>query len=269
MISHYTDHHSYTEIKLTSRPMHFFHRLRRQFSKRKLEKFYPHILFTVMFLIVSHWFIGPIIVQSLVQRVQSTSVEYNQDVVSDVQHQTGISFRSTTIVASKKPFATISGLFGFPMLSISTTLVEQFDEKEFEYVLLHEAGHYVRWHSSREVLATVAVFAFALPFFSKRNLWMKEKRQQQKIAVIGGIIAGILLIQVQRMHEYEADMYALMKGTNPQAMISATQKFQAHWDGPSERTPIRWLLYRGIPYGERIKMAERYIYPTPTISPRP
>lgn len=58
--------------------------------------------------------------------------------------------------------------------------------------------------------------------------------------------------------EYEADHFTVTHITDPQGMISATEKFKNQNFPPIDDTGIKWkLLYRSVPYQERIEMAKQ------------
>ena len=73
-----------------------------------------------------------------------------------------------------------------------------------------------------------------------------------------GLIFGIIMIRLGRLHEYEADSYSLSQMTNPEGMISATNKFQAYYSSHKNKL-METLFYRGNPFSNRLRMAKSEI----------
>ncbi len=149
-------------------------------------------------------------------------------------------------------FGAMVGIPGKPQLFISRKLYEDFNKDELEYVVLHEVGHYKLGHSIKELALGILFFvtgSFILIKFSSLLL-----------AVLLGLFFGILMIQIAKLKEIEADNFALKRVDKPQGMITATQKLFKAWEYKSSQNPIiRFLFYRGNPYNNRIKMAETEI----------
>jgi len=145
------------------------------------------------------------------------------------------------------------GIPTLPQLILSRGVYDSFTKDELEYVVLHEAGHYKLWHSVKELVVGIMFFLIGVYILSK----MFFGNEGIIVAVLLGVVFGILMIQIGRMKELEADSYTLERISNPQGMITATYKFrEAYKSRSSNNQLIRFLLYRGNPYENRIRMAK-------------
>lgn len=147
-------------------------------------------------------------------------------------------------------FGAMAGIPGNPQLYLSRKLYESFNWDELEYVLMHEAGHYKLGHSVKELLEGLVFFGIGIAILNKYpNVFL---------AAILGLFFGILMIQIAKFKEVEADTYSLERVGNPKGMITATKKFKNAWkfQDPNNKL-IRFLLYRGNPYENRIWMANK------------
>lgn len=152
------------------------------------------------------------------------------------------------IIESDLPFGMMVGIPGNPQLILSRKLYETFDKDELEYVILHEAGHYKLSHSVKELTEGIIFFAI--------GLFVLVRFPSIILAAILGLVFGILMIQLAKISELEADNFSLKRMRNPKGMITATEKFYKVWKSQDPKIPlIRYLFYRGNPYENRIKMA--------------
>lgn len=165
----------------------------------------------------------------------------------------GFKIKSFKILKSKKPFAMMIGLPGYPQLIISEKLYKTFEKSELEYVLMHEAGHYIRNHTIREAVYTFLFILGGIFVLSTiDNLWVAI------LVSIGlGVINGLILIQLGKWHEYEAEYFARENIKNKIGMINATEKFRKYYGNYGVRNSfLQWAFYRALPFDERIKIAQ-------------
>jgi Zn-dependent protease with chaperone function len=146
------------------------------------------------------------------------------------------------------------GLPKYPYMVLSSHLVKTFTTSEIEYVVLHEAGHYVLAHSAKLAALFVSFIIFGSIVVTDIPIPL--------IWIPTAVLIGLIMIQASRLCEYEADAFALHYITNPKGMISATQKFEKAYQnfGPvrhDEDTLLGRLIYMGIPYNARIRSAKR------------
>jgi Zn-dependent protease with chaperone function len=159
------------------------------------------------------------------------------------------------ISESDRPFGMMMGIPGRPQLFLSRGLYNSFTPDEMEYVVLHEAGHYALAHSVKELLlglVLLIVGVFLLKRIGKPILGLL-------VANLLGLVFGVGMIRFGAFNELEADNYSATRMTNPEGMITATEKFRGYYGKSLTQTDnkiLQWMFYRGNPYDNRIKMAK-------------
>jgi Zn-dependent protease with chaperone function len=159
------------------------------------------------------------------------------------------------ILDSDKLFGRMFSIPLFPIVCISKGLYKKFSKSEVRYVVMHEFGHHIYYHSLKMACAQIALVAFlATCFVLGRNLG-------QNLFLLFPIVILLLFpyVALIRIFEYEADYYALRSTGNPRAMISATRKFR----NQALRNNIfsDWIsdfINMRIPYSKRIQAARRF-----------
>jgi Zn-dependent protease with chaperone function len=187
-------------------------------------------------------------------KVPVTLVE-NQDIQQLLSNETGSEINAVTIFETPHPFGMMIGIPTKPLLVLSRGLYETFSQDEMEYVVLHEAGHYVLWHGVIELVVGLILLVIGIVTLRK----IKSIKKSLLVSVLIGLLFGALMIQLGRAHELQTDNYALRKMNNPNGMIEATKKFRDYHGDKYSLSPnplMQFLFYRGNPYDNRIKMAE-------------
>jgi Zn-dependent protease with chaperone function len=163
------------------------------------------------------------------------------------------------ISETDKPFGMMMmGVPGNPQLLLSRSVYETFSSDEMEYVLLHEAGHYALHHSVKELLAGIILLVIGMKILSV----IKGVSRGVLASVLIGLLFGVTMIRLGAHNEIEADHYSVTLMTNPEGMISATEKFRDYYENNFTRTDntvLKWMFYRGNPYDNRIRMAQEQI----------
>lgn len=168
--------------------------------------------------------------------------------------KTNINIEYTKISESDLPFGMMIGIPWRPQLILSKVLYKKFSPSEIEYVILHEAGHYILAHPIKELLAGISLFICGVFLLRAAGGPIGVA-----LSIVIGLVFGIFMIQLGRSNEIEADTFALTKISNPVGMISATKKFQKEYRNHTDRALVRLLFYRGNPYENRITMANKEI----------
>lgn len=223
------------------------------------------IVFTLIFLCVSQWVMFPTMLSGVFRATQTSRVERDPEILSFLHKEGKMKLDSYRVINSDKPFAAIGGIPGFPQLYISRPLLDTFTPDEMRYVLMHEVGHVERQHVFREVMLMIAIISMVWSLFAKIHLWQKPRKTQLILACFAGVFLGVIMIQFERIHEYEADYFAIKHLENPQGMVTAAGKLKEAWGTPERQTLLRELFYRGVPYEARVSMANSYAIPKTTI----
>lgn len=182
----------------------------------------------------------------------------NETLTNLMAEKTGLKLVSVKIAEADRPFGMMTSVFWSPQMILSRNLYENFNASEMEYVVFHEAGHYKLRHIFKEWLLGLMLLG--------TGIWILKKLKTNRAALFAaatiGFIFGVIMIQLGKIHELQADQYSLDRMADPRGMITATEKFKSYY-GPkySQNTNpvIQWLFYRANPYDNRIKMAEAEI----------
>jgi len=217
-----------------------------------------YVIFTVVFIYTFLWTPINLFLSSLGQKKFPITVIDNNQIRQLVKKKTGIDVVTTKISESSRPFGMMIGIPTKPQLILSRNLYDTFAPDEMEYVVLHEAGHYKLWHGAIEFVVGGVLFIIGLLILRGANQFPASILT----AVVVGLVFGVIMIRLGRMHEYQADGYSLTHMTNPEGMIQATGKFRGFYGKSyteNNNKVIQFMFYRGNPYDNRIKMAQAEI----------
>jgi Zn-dependent protease with chaperone function len=195
---------------------------------------------------------------SLGKQKQPITVFNDKNISMFIKQKTGINIESMTIAESDRPFAMMVGIPSRPQLILSRYLFSTFSPEALEYVLLHETGHYVLWHTVIEMFAGITFLILGIMILRR----IHQNFRVYFAAVLLGVLFGICMIRLGRIHEYNADGYTLKHISNPNGMIEATKNFRGYYGmnfTENKNSLVQWLFYRSNPYDNRIKMAEKEI----------
>ena len=220
-------------------------------NKSNLVKY---LFFILVFVGVSLWIQLFLSFSSLKQNNSLIEVIQNQNLQNLILQKTGVNIQSIKLSSSSKLFGMMIGIPGFPQLILTKSLYENFSSSEIEYVVLHETGHYVLWHSVTELVLGLFFLGLGIIIIKKIN----GRYLSLIMALILGFVLGVIMIKFGRIHEYQADDYALERISDPRGMIQATKKFKNAANnsiGPKNKLLEFWF-YRSVPYAERIEKAK-------------
>lgn len=210
-----------------------------------------YFLFALIFLIVSHHTQIKIQLSNLFKKRRLVIEKIkDKDLIDLIYSKTGLTLPYFTILETDQLFGQMIGIPGKPQMTLSKSLYKEFNKSESEYVVLHEVGHYKLGHSISE-------FIYVLFFLLIGSLVISLYRFDLLVSIFLGIVVAIIFISIARLHEYEADDYSVKRMSDPNGMITATDKFRNYWNSPNEL--LRILFYRGVPYEKRIENAKKEI----------
>lgn len=215
-----------------------------------------YIIFTLILFYIPLWSQINLFISSLGRSKKPITVIQDEKLYKLLVEKTKAKIRTIKISESNLPFGMMIGIPTQPQLILSREVYDNFNKDELEYVVLHEAGHYMLHHSLKELF-------FGLVFFIVGSFLLSNVSGLPEgvlLGVIMGIFFGVSMIQIGRMKELEADRYTLERISDPEGMITATHKFSdAYKNKSSNNKLVRLLFYRGNPYENRIKMANEEI----------
>lgn len=216
-------------------------------------KWTVYFLFGVVLVGVTLWSQLNLLWSSLGQEKPPVTVIRDDKISQQIKQKTNVDIGTIKITESDRPFGMMVGIPTKPQLILSRKLYETFTPDEIEYVVLHEAGHYVFWHSVVEVVVGVLLLTVGIVFLGKIAPFSLSVFS----ALLLGLAFGVIMIRLGSLYEYQADRYSINKMTNLQGMITATNKFRAFYEDSYPKSKIvQFMFYRGNPYDNRIKMAE-------------
>ncbi|MEW6614908.1 MAG: M48 family metallopeptidase [Thermodesulfobacteriota bacterium] len=176
---------------------------------------------------------------------------------------------------SAKSNAFFTGFGRFRRVVLFDTLVEKHTVEELVSILAHEIGHYKKRHILKSIgisiLTTALMFFILSLFINNRELFAAFK--MQGVSIYGSIfffgflyhpiemILSIFGNMLSRIHEYQADAYAVKTYNRPQSTITALKKLSVENLSNLTPHPLKvFLSYSHPPVLERIQ-AIRELHP--------
>ncbi len=194
-----------------------------------------------------------------------------RDRLSDYARSVGFALHGIFVIDGSRRTSRTNAFFtGFgraKRIALFDTLIEKHTEPEIVAVLAHEVGHYKKKHVVKSMVLSIVnsavVFYLLSIFLSHQGLFDAFFMEQSSIYA-GLVFFGLLYAPVElllslflnhwmRLHEFEADRYAVDTLDQPEAMATALKKLSA--DNLSNLTPhpfYVWLNYSHPPVLERV-----------------
>jgi Zn-dependent protease with chaperone function len=147
-------------------------------------------------------------------------------------------------MVSTKPFP--------PVMIFSEKLYTSLNQDEFEWVALHESGHYLMWHNLKLILMQFCILILGLMFLNINN----------SLLIITPLIAfllGFIYIKLAIILEYQADYFAVTNMDNPKGMITGNIKMSKVNQKLMGGNSFLQGLIIAVSPEERIRMAEEEI----------
>lgn len=176
-----------------------------------------------------------------------------------------ISINSVAVAESTLPYAYLAPRIGNPTLVLSKALHEDFLEAEQRYIILRSAGRQSRLHTLREILFGLALISIAGSICAKLHLETKSPKVRYGVTIALALIFSVGMIQLSRIHEYEAEYFALEHSRERGSITPAIKKMQSAWNDPQSANLFTTLFSRKIPYETRLQLARIYSAPKKTI----
>ena len=212
-----------------------------------------HTVYILVFIFTANWAPILLFISSLRNPRETSKVIVDKALFNLLKQKAGIKISSIKILNSKKFFGMMIGIPTKPILIMSRNVYERFNKDEIEYVILHEIGHYILGHSVKLAVLQIIFIIIGLSVL----LSIPTQTIYLVLAPFFAVIFGIIYIQIARITEYEADNYALKKIKDPKGMITASKKFRAANTSVVVKHSLLGKLFSvGVPYSQRIKMAE-------------
>ena len=140
-----------------------------------------------------------------------------------------------------------------PVMIFSDKLYRLLTKDEFEWVALHESGHYLMWHNLKFVLVQFMLYLLGILLLSFLNhLFLISN-------FVFGVILSFFYVQIVRVFEFQADFFAATHMDNPKGMITSNLKMKKINKALMGGKGCLQKFIIAVSPEDRIKMAERQI----------
>lgn len=204
-------------------------------------------LFILIYLLLCNWFRIKSLLSAFLHPKKKIRRIKDQWIIDTIKKKTGLTIKNITIFETDKLFGMMAGIPTKPIMILSRGIYKEFKKWELEWVILHEAAHYILWHSAKMAsfqLGSVLLGIFLLNYF-----------QSAFYSIILATILAFFFIRYSKQYEHEADKYAIEKVDNPKGVITAQEKLIKHYK-INENSFFRKYFTSGTLPTERIALAK-------------
>jgi Zn-dependent protease with chaperone function len=153
-----------------------------------------------------------------------------------IKEKAGLKIRKIKLLDTKATWGMMAGLPWMPYMILSRDAYENFSKDEMQWLLLHEAGHYKFWHSSKMFFLQLACIFLGFFLLLQTN----NEIPSLLLALSLAILFAILYVQITRNFEYEANYFALSKMDNPKCLKNMYQKAKERWRKKGKPEDTLW-----------------------------
>ncbi len=179
------------------------------------------IIFVLTFsLIVNKHLIKSFFEGFVKQKARSEDLK-DEKILNFIKNKTGLNLQKIKLLDTRTTWGMMAGLPGAPYMIISKDAYENFSKDELQWLLLHEAGHYILWHNFKIIFLQLLFIVLGILILMQFNYLL-----------LGLCLAIVLVIpytQLARKFEYEANDYALARMDNPEGLKNLYQKAKERW----------------------------------------
>ncbi len=174
------------------------------------------LLFICLYLLLCNWFQLKSFALAFSKK-QGVSTISDAWISKTLLSKTGIKLDKITIFESQKLFGMMPSSLPFsPKIILSRSMYESFSKSELEWVILHEAGHYILSHGIKLGAAQLLSIIIGVSILSMYP--------SNVVSLILALVLTILYIRVTKFTEFEADSYSISRVDDPRGVISAQEK---------------------------------------------
>lgn len=187
------------------------------------------------FLIVNRYWIRSFLEGFTTGRAKSKDIK-DQKILNLIKNKTGLKLTKVKLLDTNKTWGMMAGIPSMPYMVIAKDAYENFTEDEMQWLLLHEAGHYILWHNIKMMLLQLFFIILGLLILMNFNTYINLF-----ILSLGlGIIFAIVHTQIARKFEYEANYFAISKMDNPKGLSNMLVKAQQRWRKKGLKEDTLW-----------------------------
>lgn len=207
--------------------------------------------FVAIYLVSCNWFQLKSFIAAFLRTKKGVSFIQDRWITQTILKKTGVNIETITIFESEKMFGMMPITFPFkPNMILSREMYEGFTKDELEWVILHEAGHYILWHGIKLGVVQLCLLISGIYILNATN--------SISIGILCLLLFIFLYIQFCKYIEYEADTYSIARVDNPQGVITAQDKLIKSHNINEQSFITKYLLGATLP-SQRIKLAKRKI----------
>lgn len=156
----------------------------------------------------------------------------DEKILNFIKDKSGLKLQKIKLLDTQTTWGMMAGLPGSPYMIISKDAYENFSKDEMQWLLLHEAGHYVLWHNPIIIFQQFLLLFLGIFVLTQFNyLWL---------GFLMGVLLSVVHTQMARAYEYEANYYALSKMDNPKGLKNMYQKAKERWRKKGKEKDTLW-----------------------------
>lgn len=210
-----------------------------------------YFLFFIIFGYITNWVRLYSNFLSILKSFKKTKIILeDQNLIDKYKKKTGLDLNIYVLDTNKISGAMITSKPFKPRMLVSKGAFKYLDDDERDWLILHEAGHYIYYHVLLDLLLWLYFLSLGLFFIYHFQLTLVS-------TIFCGIILSIIFYQLERLFEYHADEYALSKVDDREAMAHANQIMKRRTKTFIYKNPILTILLTPhLTYDYRIKMAK-------------
>lgn len=193
------------------------------------------IFIVIFFLIVNRYWIKSLIEGFLKPKVKSKNLS-DKNILNFIENKTGLKLLNIKLIDTRATWAMMSGFPSRPYLILSYDAYKNFSKDEFQWLLLHEAGHFLLWHNIKMVFLQVGFILTGFFILFRINTFLNPFL----LSILLGLLFAILYVQITRRFEYEANYFALSKMDNPKGLKSIYEKARKRWMNKGRKEDTLW-----------------------------
>lgn len=189
----------------------------------------------IFFLIVNRHWIRSLIEGLVKPKVKSKNLN-DKNILNFVESKTGLVLQNIKLIDTRATWAMMSGLPSRPYLILSYDAYNNFSKDEFQWLLLHEAGHFLLFHNIKMIFLQLGFLALGFYITLQFNPYIGPLL----LSVLLGVLFAILYVQITRRFEYEANNFALSKMDNPEGLKNMYEKARKRWMDKGRKEDTLW-----------------------------
>lgn len=209
------------------------------------------IVFIIFYFGLSNWIQLRFLLGNIFKSKAKLVKTNGKGLIKTLNKKTGLDLKILLIDEKEKAIGFMVSSPPFkPVMIFSDRLYKLLNKKEFEWVALHESGHYLMWHNLKMAVTEILVGLIGAVFLFSFSLGVVMQ-------IFLAILLAIIYIQLAKIFEYQADYFAITNMEDPRAVISGNLKMKKVNLTLDGNKLFQWIWVIQVPYEKRIEMAKK------------